>query len=223
MSESPWFVPLLLASGGFWSLAYVLVAWRNARDRTFGMPLLALVANSSWELLFLGGYPHGLRAGITGMFLLDLVLVAQTLRYGPREFPRLPAWLFAAIVAASYAVAIPLLYALNRALDDPYGIYTTFLANLMTSAMFLAMLDARRDGRGQSMPIAVAKLLGAACLALAFGVNMPSTTAADGRPVLYVLFVAVAALDIAYVIALHRVTRRAAVQVGSGKERVAWH
>ncbi|MEV5573249.1 hypothetical protein AB0L06_24665 [Spirillospora sp. NPDC052269] len=221
MSESPWFVPLLLASGGFWTVAYVLVAWRNARDRTYGMPLAALVANSSWELLFLGGYPHGLRAGIIGMFLLDMVLLAQTLRYGPREFPRLPAWLFYAIVAASYAVAIPLVHTLNRALDDPYGIYATFLANLMMSAMFLAMLYARQDGRGQSMPIAIAKFLGAASLALAFSVNTASTTS-SGRPVLYVLFVAVAVLDIAYAIALHRVTHRAAVQADSEKEQLAW-
>ena len=40
-------VLLLLSPGLFWTLTYVLVIRQGFRDRTYGMPLVALCANIS--------------------------------------------------------------------------------------------------------------------------------------------------------------------------------
>lgn len=46
------FDTLMLGSGAFWTLTYVLMIRRGFVDRTYGMPLVALGANVSWEFIF---------------------------------------------------------------------------------------------------------------------------------------------------------------------------
>src|SRR5579883_3403907 len=43
---------LLLATGGFWTAAYVLLIRVGVRERTFGMPVAAFATNISWEFMF---------------------------------------------------------------------------------------------------------------------------------------------------------------------------
>jgi hypothetical protein len=46
------FDALMLGSGTFWALAYVLIIRRGFLDETYGMPFVALCANVSWEFIF---------------------------------------------------------------------------------------------------------------------------------------------------------------------------
>ncbi len=43
---------LMLGSGIFWTITYILIIQRGLRDHTYGMPLVALCANISWEFIF---------------------------------------------------------------------------------------------------------------------------------------------------------------------------
>lgn len=40
-----------------WTVAYALIIWRGFKDRTFGMPLVALGANLSWEVILATPWP----------------------------------------------------------------------------------------------------------------------------------------------------------------------
>ncbi len=46
------FTPILLGSGLFWTVTYLLIIRRGFRDQTYGMPLVALCANLAWEFIF---------------------------------------------------------------------------------------------------------------------------------------------------------------------------
>jgi hypothetical protein len=49
---------LKISSGIFWSLAYIFIIVRGFKDRTPGIPVLALCANISWEFIFSFIYPR---------------------------------------------------------------------------------------------------------------------------------------------------------------------
>ena len=72
---------LNVGSGIFWALAYVLILRRGFLDRTYGVPLVALCGNLSWEFIFAVVYPSmGIHAVINGVWLLlDCVIVYQVL------------------------------------------------------------------------------------------------------------------------------------------------
>jgi hypothetical protein len=150
----------------FWTLAYALIIRRGARDRTFGMPLVALAANLSWEAIFLcktialDGADARL-ALILPWTLLDVAIAVQCFRYGPADFsdPRLRRW-FPFALAGIIGFAAAVILSIVRELGDAIGWYAAFGQNLLMSALFVAMLLRRGDVRGQSPAIALCKLLG---------------------------------------------------------------
>src|SRR3954447_24724948 len=91
----------MVGGGAFWTLSYLLIIRRSSLDHTYGMPLVALCANISWEFLFSFIYPPQIIQHIVNLiwFSLDLIILIQLLRYGPREFPDLSKRVFYAVVS----------------------------------------------------------------------------------------------------------------------------
>ena len=85
------FDALMLGSGAFWALAYVLIIRRGFLDATYGMPLVALCANVSWEFIFSFVHPHGpvQRPVNIVWFLLDLDHPAPAAEVRPTRVRRL--------------------------------------------------------------------------------------------------------------------------------------
>jgi hypothetical protein len=161
---------LMIGSGIFWSVTYFLIIRRSILDQTYGMPLFALCANISWEFIFSFIYPPSIIQHVVNVvwFALDLVILIQFLRFGPREFADLPKCFFyiglgLALITSFFAVFLITLEAHDRG-----GVYAAFGQNLMMSILFIAMLYHRRSLRGQSISIAVCKLIGTALASLAF-------------------------------------------------------
>jgi hypothetical protein len=159
----------MIGSGIFWSATYLLIIRRSILDQTYGMPLAALCANISWEFIFSFIYPPSIIQHIVNLvwFVLDVIILMQFLHYGPREFTNLPKWVFylgfgLALVTSFFAVLLITLEFHNG------EVYSAFGQNLMMSILFIVMLYRRRSLRGQSISIAVCKLLGTALASLAF-------------------------------------------------------
>jgi hypothetical protein len=156
-----------LAAGGlsslFWTLAYALIIRRGAKDRTFGMPLVALAANLSWEVIFLvktiqlDGADARL-ALILPWTLLDLAIVVQCFRFGAADFadPLVRRW-FPLGLGAIIVFAAALELSIIHEFADAIGWYAAFGQNLLMSILFVAMLLRRNDVRGQSLYIALCK------------------------------------------------------------------
>jgi hypothetical protein len=201
------FDAILVVSGVMWTLAYLLIIRQGFLDRTYGMPLAALCANISWEFIFAFVYPHDLpqRAVNVVWFSFDLVILAQLLLYGPREFSALPRRLFYAGFALALATAFGAVLTVTLQFDDFDGAYSAFGQNLMMSILFVAMLYSRRSTRGQSVSIAALKMGGTALASFAFYFFNPDY---DGSVLLPFLYVAILVFDGVYLAATVAFARR---------------
>lgn len=152
---------LEIGSGTLWSLTYMLIIQRGYLDRTYGMPLVALCTNVSWEFIFAFVHPHGSVQGWvnTAWFLLDLIIVYQLLKYGPREFGGLPRSNFYAMFGLALGTSFCAILFMTQSLDEGTH-YSAFGQNLLMSVLFITMLYSRRSLRGQSLSIAILKMLG---------------------------------------------------------------
>jgi len=196
------FTALMLLSGLFWTATYVGIIRRGFLDRSPGMPLAALAANLSWEFLFAFVQPHGpvQRTVNATWFVLDLVILFQALRYGPRELD-LSRGLFLGAVALAMGLAFLAVLLISREFHDPDGAYAAFGQNLMMSVLFLGMVQQRRSLRGQSLGIAVGKMLGTGFASLAFFLYAELSRRSVLLPFLYV---AILITDLIYVAVVWR-------------------
>ncbi|KAH6640069.1 hypothetical protein BKA67DRAFT_528325 [Truncatella angustata] len=87
-----WVVPLSTTFLGlgvvFWDLTYILITRRSLRTRSYGMPILGLMTNVSWEMVY-GFYVAETaleQSGFILWLLLDLGLVYTTIRFAPDDW-----------------------------------------------------------------------------------------------------------------------------------------
>jgi hypothetical protein len=196
---------LAVASGIFWSIAYLLIIKRGYQDKAGGMPLAALCLNISWEFLFSFVFiPHSVQWMINAAwFILDLVIVVQYLRY---ERARKPAdWsapFFYAAFVSILATAFLTVLLVTREFSNAGGYYTAFGQNLLMSILFIRMLLDRKDLAAQSLYIGAAKMLGTLCASLTVFLLIPDST-------LTVFFAwAILFFDLAYVALYIQKSRR---------------
>ncbi|MGW3206876.1 transmembrane-type terpene cyclase [Streptomyces sp. NPDC001135] len=198
----------LLGTGLFWTAAYVLLIRTGLRERTFGMPVVAFATNISWEFMFaFVRPPSGLMHVVNIVwFCFDLAVGYTLVRFGRAEFPYVPGRLFLPALAVLLGFAYPGMNLASEQFDAGGGAITAFGSNLAMSGMFLAMLAARRGTRGQSMGIAVTKLLGTACASLAM-LTDPDSVPRHDSALMHYLYVGCFLLDLAYAAALSAVRR----------------
>ena len=197
---------LMIIGGLFWSITYILIIRRGFKDKTHGMPLAALCANISWEGIFSFIYPHSPPQLYINYvwFLIDVVIVMQFLKYGRPEFPSLSKNKFIAMLLFSLATCFGLVFSITREFNDWQGAYAAFGQNLMMSVLFIVMLYSRNDLRGQSIFIALFKMLGTAISSLAFYLYQPIS---QGSFILPFLFISIFIYDLIYVILIYQKLR----------------
>lgn len=199
------FTLLMLGSGIFWTATYLLIIRRSFLDHTYGMPLVALCANISWECIFSFIYPPTIIQHVVDLvwFSLDVIIFIQLLRYGPREFADLSRRIFYGVCGLTLITSFAAVLLTTVEFND-HGVYSAFAQNLMMSVLFLAMLYHRRSLRGQSISIAVCKLLGTAFASLAFFLFSSLSHRSVLLPFLYI---AIFVYDIIYVGMVYRQQR----------------
>jgi hypothetical protein len=148
----------------FWLIAYALVIWQGFREKTYGIPLVAICLNFSWEIMtsfFLSGPVPLWHFFDRAWLLFDVVIVWQMLKYG-RDAQQLPEMkrLYFPIIALVVLLGFWGQYSFTRTYYDPFGIIIAFMVNLVMSVLFNIMYFRRRDMRGLSYGAAWAKMLG---------------------------------------------------------------
>ncbi len=197
------FTEIMMIGGLFWSATYILIIRRGFKDKTFGMPMAALCANISWEMIFAFILPHDAPQLYVNYiwFSLDVVIVIQFLKYGKKEFPSIPKWQIFAIFALGVAIAAPMIVGISNELNDRVGAYAAFGQNLMMSILFVTMLINRQGIGGQSFYIALFKMVGTGLSSLAFYLYRPI---AQDSILLQFLFVSIFIFDLIYTIGIYR-------------------
>lgn len=187
---------LQVLTAAFWVAAYAFAIRRALLDRATAFPSIAVSLNLTWELLFVFHYPQpGVQGFINILWLgFDLVLAWTTVAFSRSvRIPggvRLP-------VAVWFPGLIVLSFLLNVGLTTISGSYdgglSAFVINLAMSMAFVWMALTRKGIQGQSVLIAVLKLLGSFASALEYQQYLDSPWPA-------LLFGAVFLLDVWYVV-----------------------
>jgi len=82
-------IAMMLPIGGlFWTLAYLLIFLKGIKDKSYGMPLVPMAFNFTWELIHSFIYPsNGISLYLNiSWFLIDLGIVYTYFRYSYNSF-----------------------------------------------------------------------------------------------------------------------------------------
>ncbi|MEH2416593.1 transmembrane-type terpene cyclase [Nostoc sp.] len=189
---------LLLACGVFWSLTYVLLIKRGFQDKTCGMPLVALCANISWEFIFSFVHPHSppqLWVNII-WFTLDVIILFQFLYFGQSLFAKKAQKLFYPMFVLTLVTSFCCVFFISYEFNDWSGAYTAFGQNLMMSILFIDMLLRRNTLLGQSIFIALSKMIGTTFASIGFYIANPTRR---GSLLLLFLYSAIFVFDLIYI------------------------
>ena len=192
---------LQISSGLCWTLVYILIIKRGFQDKTLGMPLVALCANISWEFIFSFIYPHEAPQYYVNIvwFLFDVVILVQALKFGKFDFnARLPEKLFYPTFALTLLMSFFAVLLVSREFKDWEGKYAAFGQNLMMSVMFVSMLLRRSGVEGQSIYIALFKMIGTLLPSILFFMFYPASLLLD------FLYIAIFIFDLIYFVMLYR-------------------
>lgn len=149
----------------FWIAAYLLILKKCFRDKTYGLPVVAICLNFGWELLasFVFPNPVALWHAFDRIWLgVDVILAYQLLRWGQKEqrIPEIKKY-FYWVVALTFVVGVWGQYAFVDSYRDRLGLVGAFGVNLIMSILFIFFyFDRKKTTRGISKGGAVCKMLG---------------------------------------------------------------
>jgi hypothetical protein len=208
------FAAAFAAAGGiFWLIAYVLMIRKGFQDSTYGIPLLAIMLNFTWEIIYTTIHAPT-DPGEEKMRLIwlafDLPNVWLLIRYG-KTSQKIP------YIQANYFFALGLTFVLcfvgHLAYYDEVvfmgATQSAYVINYIMSVLFVFLYFNRPDMKGLSYGGAWTKMLGTTCLSLANIPLWPQQPKAP-RAFLYYLFAACFLFDVFYIVLL-RQARRSAV------------
>ena len=192
------YTTLMIIGGIFWSITYILIIRQGYKDKTYSMPLAALCANISWEAIFSFIHPHSPPQLYINFvwFILDGLIVIQFLKFGKSEFPNFSIKQFIASFVFALVIAFCSVLFITYEFNDWRGAYAAFGQNLMMSILFISMLLNRNSLRGQSIYIAIFKMLGTGVSSLAFYLYQPIS---QGSHLMLFLYISIFVCDIIYV------------------------
>ena len=164
------FTLIMVSSGILWLLAYILIIKRGFQDKTYGMPLVAICGNISWEFIFSFIYPHLAPHVYVNIFAfsLDLIILFQLLFIWQNEFKGLSKKFFYTIFISIFVISFYIMFVITYRYRDLYGVKLAYGQNLLMSILFITMILNRNSIKGQSIYIAILKMLGTALTSVAF-------------------------------------------------------
>jgi hypothetical protein len=191
-----------LLSGIFWTITYLLILQRSIQDRIIGMPMVAICMNIAWEFIFSFIYPNDRPQLYVNYiwFGLDLAIVIQYLKLNKSAFGKyLPEKLFYPAFCSVLAIGFFNMLFATTELGTLLGShYTAFEINLIMSVLFVYLLLSSDRTQGQSIYIAITKMIGTAFASVMSFLEFPSS------PLLTFLYVAIFLFDGAYTVLLYQ-------------------
>jgi hypothetical protein len=228
----------VLVTYAAYSVAYTFMIAKNRRDRSYGVPLLCLASNISWEiqttLVIQSNYACYSLANGTWL-AMNMIIMAQTFYYGPTEWRRSTPWLrtigaswfhalFAMVSACTYIFWQ--LFMQQTGDDANDAAYSSWVMALLEAVLTLAMLHQRQSSRGQSVLAACFKTVSVTAAATISILVSPKPNGADlSTPLFMYVYALVIVLNAMYAVMLRAQQRReqrgaahaAAPHAGRGK------
>ncbi len=187
-----------------WLLAYILIIRKGFKDQTYGIPMLCVALNFTWEFIYAVQFPfpNKLIEGIRWAWLVtDAVIVYQLFRYGRANqvIPLIKQYFFPlciAMFASTYIAQMTFHYSFK----DRYGVEDAYMINLVMSLLFIFMFFSRSGMNGISLGAAWAKMLGTGILSLGSCFMIKDWLKSS---FMVYLFATIFVLDVTYIILIY--------------------
>nr|WP_222707311.1 hypothetical protein [Pontibacter qinzhouensis] len=128
----------------------------------------------------------------------DAGILAQFLLYGKKDFTKhLPGWLFYPTFLLTLVLAALFILLLSREFNDYIGIYAAFSQNLLMSVLFIHLLLKRNSPQGQSVYIALSKMIGTIFPSVLLYLYFPHSN------LLVLLYISIFVFDLIYLVLLY--------------------
>lgn len=171
-----------------WLFAYIVAIVIGFKRQTFGLPILAVCLNITWEFVYTIIHPPGssLTLGLhLAWLLIDCIILYQVFRYGhlcDTTRPLGKHFRLAIVAVLGLCVAGHLTWhAAQNAMaifPDTLGVTSAFIINLVMSVLFVSMAMRHPDHPGLSLTVGWAKLVGTALISLGNTIVFFTATAA---------------------------------------------
>lgn len=166
---------LSLITGICWTIVYVELIRTGFKEKTYGMPFIALALNFAWE----GLYAYvGITSNLLNIetlfillwFLLDILIVYTYLKYGAKYLPNFKVKkFFTPWTEIIFLMSFVIQYYFYIEFGASGKVYSAFILNLIMSILFITMFFTRQDTKGQNLLIAISKWIGTLAPTIYFG------------------------------------------------------
>jgi hypothetical protein len=205
-----------------WLVAYILIIRQGFKDRTYGIPMLCVALNFTWEFIYAVDFPfpvNFIEILRWAWLLCDVVIVYQLFRYGrgSQKIPPLKQY-FYAICGLMFVSAYLGQLSFHYTFRDKWGVSDAYMINLVMSILFVFMYFSRPSGQGLSLGAAWAKMLGTGILSAG---SMYMIKDWLSNSFMVYLYVTIFVFDVTYLALLYRTRAAAAVANPQGTEMLA--
>lgn len=194
---------LELTGAAFWAIVYVIIIVKGFKDKTYGMPIPAFCLNFSWEIIFSFIYPSYSYYVLINIvwLLLDLLIFYQILKYGKNEFKKIrPIYFYLYFFTILFSAFALVFLSLKQFGMTFANYYAPFFISLFMSYLFIAMYYVRNSLRGQSIYIALFKMIGTVFYSVWCFLYIDEL---KGSKLMYFLYLSAFFLDLIYVVLLY--------------------
>jgi hypothetical protein len=150
----------------FWGIAYILIVRRGFIDKTFGYPFIAICVDIAWVTTFTIIYPQS--PFMLLFVIIDLIFLYQLLKFRKSDLTNLSKIQYYGAVFLAILTSFTLIIAFSIEFDDVHGVYSSFIDTLLTSILFIVLILRRNNVKGQSIYIAISKMLGTLSAIIAY-------------------------------------------------------
>jgi hypothetical protein len=212
-------------SGLFWTITYVLIIKRGFQDGAHGMPMWALAMNISWEFIYSFVTPSPAPQIYINIvwFLFDVVILYHFLKSWKLDYPQIRERyfypFFLLVMATAFLGVLFIQYdgthpgVMNLEASKGYSLgmgraYSAFGMNMLMSILYVGMILQRGNVSGQSIYIALAKMIGTIFADIPF-IMYPKSTITPGTPhadefLFPYMYAVILIFDLIYVILVYR-------------------
>lgn len=196
-----------------WIVAYVFIIRQGFKDRTYGMPMLCIGLNFTWEFIYAVKFrfPSDIIEALRWAWLIaDAVIVYQLLRYGRdnQAIPLIKKYFYPICIAMFVSAFLGHL-AFHYSFADTWGVQDAYMINLVMSMLFVFLYFGRSRMSGLSVGAAWAKMLGTGILSAASCFTIKDWLKSS---FLVYLFVTIFIFDLIYIALLYYRSQAAAAE-----------
>ncbi|RWA05962.1 hypothetical protein EKO27_g9148 [Xylaria grammica] len=199
----------IITAGLLWTIAYVLYILQAKKDKSYGMPLIALCANIGWELAYGVCFPLSYIETTTFIlwFFIDLGIAYSTVKFASEQWRHSPlvADRLFAILGVGCVTSLLMHWAFIKMFvsREEAAFWSGFACQNLLGILSVSQIISRDNTSGHSREIWLCRWMGSFLAIVVFSwrhYHYPENYPFVGSPVAIFMFVLMELVDLTYIL-----------------------